>query len=56
MTRATSKGKGLGRAVTTTAPTHLERDGYSKAVLYVTQGNESSEALFAFIGAERVQT
>ncbi|MEM9467074.1 MAG: GNAT family N-acetyltransferase [Actinomycetota bacterium] len=54
ITHPDDKGAGLGRAVVTAALAHLRRDGHAEAHLWITEGNVASEALFARLGAERV--
>jgi RimJ/RimL family protein N-acetyltransferase len=55
MTLPSRKNQGLARLVTTTALGRLAGDGHEKVVLYITEGNTPSEALFRSIGAVQVQ-
>jgi RimJ/RimL family protein N-acetyltransferase len=55
MTLAAHKSRGLARLVTTTALERLGHDGHDKVVLYITEGNTPSEALFRSIGAVQVE-
>jgi RimJ/RimL family protein N-acetyltransferase len=55
MTLAAHKSRGLARLVTTTALERLAHDGHHKVVLYITEGNTPSEALFRSIGAVQVE-
>lgn len=54
MTLPANKGEGLARLVTTSSMSSLAKEGYRSIVLYITEGNQPSEALFRSIGA--VQT
>lgn len=51
MTASGQKNIGLARLVTTTSVEGLAEDGYEKVVLYITDGNLPSEALFESVGA-----
>lgn len=51
MTLPSHKNQGLARLVTCTALERLAGDGHEKAVLYITEGNSPSEALFRSVGA-----
>lgn len=51
MTLPVYKNQGLARAVTKTSMSSLATAGYAKLVLYITEGNEPSEALFRSVGA-----
>lgn len=53
MTTASHKNRGLASLVTSTALDHLRRDGHEKVILYITEGNTASEALFRSLGATR---
>lgn len=53
MTLPSHKRQGLGRLVTNVAIQHLASDGHERAVLYITDGNVASEALFRSVGAVR---
>ncbi len=54
MTLPEHKGRGLAQLVTTSSMSSLARAGHRSIVLYITEGNQPSEALFRSIGA--VQT
>lgn len=54
MTRPSHKKHGLARLVTITALECLAGDGHETVVLYTTEGNTPSEALFRSIGAVQV--
>jgi RimJ/RimL family protein N-acetyltransferase len=56
MTLASHKSRGLARLVTTTALERLADDGHDTVVLYITEGNTPSEALFRSIGAVQVES
>lgn len=51
MTLPTHKNQGFGRLVTSIALRRLAVDGYDRAILYITEGNVASEALFRSVGA-----
>lgn len=53
MTIPSRKGQGLASLVTTRALDLLSGDGHDRVVLYITEGNAPSEALFASLGAVR---
>lgn len=53
MTLATHKSKGLATLVTATSIATLAGEGYQKVFLYITEGNEPSEAMFQRLGARR---
>jgi len=55
MTLPSHKNRGLARLVTTTAVERLARDGHKRIVLYITDGNTASEALFRSLGAVQVR-
>lgn len=48
------KGRGLGTAVTNKALSSLLDAGHERAALYITEGNEASEALFRKLGARAI--
>ncbi len=50
------KGKGLAKAVASRTLVSLAEQGYAKLVLYITEGNLASEALFRSLGAVPVPT
>lgn len=54
MTRASHKNQGLARLVTATALERLARDGHETVVLYITEENTPSEALFRSVGATQI--
>lgn len=54
MTRATHKGEGLARLLTNRALATLMDAGHEGVVLYITEGNLPSEALFRSLGAKPV--
>lgn len=56
MTLPSHKNQGLARLVTTTALQRLARDGHETVVLYITQGNAPSEALFRSVGAVQIES
>lgn len=51
MTLPSHKNHGLARLATTIALENLATDGDERAVLYITEGNVASEALFRSVGA-----
>jgi predicted N-acetyltransferase YhbS len=53
MTAPEHKGSGLGRAVVGASLESLRTEHHSTATLYITEGNEPSERLFASLGAVR---
>lgn len=56
MTRASHKNQGMARLVTATALQRLVVDGHQRVVLYITEGNTPSEALFRSLGAVQVES
>lgn len=56
MTRASHKNRGLARLVTTTVLEHLAGDGHESVILYITEGNTPSEALFHSVGAVQIES
>lgn len=54
MTLPEYKNRGLARLVTTASMESLADDGHSKVVLYITDGNRPSEALFRSVGAVQI--
>ena len=46
MTLPAHKGEGLAQLVTTSSMSSLAEDGHRNIVLYITEGNKPSEALF----------
>ncbi len=50
------KNQGLAASITSSALDSLKTAGFSTAVLFITDGNAPSEALFAKLGAKRVRT
>lgn len=56
MTRASHKNHGLARLVTTTALERLAGDGHETVILYITEGNTPSEALFRSVGAVQAES
>jgi len=54
MTAPDHKNIGLGRNLVATAMASLQRAGHSQLVLFITEGNAPSEALFASLGAAHV--
>jgi L-amino acid N-acyltransferase YncA len=54
MTAPDHKKTGVGRLVVSTAVASLRRAGHSQLVLFITEGNVPSEALFASLGAAHV--
>ena len=54
MTRAAHKGEGLASQVTSRAIATLIDGGHGGVVLYITEGNLPSEALFRSLGAKPV--
>jgi predicted GNAT family acetyltransferase len=56
MTLPSHKSRGLARLVTTIAMERLAGDGHERVVLYITDGNTASEALFRSVGAVRAQS
>ncbi len=55
MTLPSHKNQGLARLVTSTALERLAGDGHETVVLYITEGNIPSEALFRSVGAVQVE-
>ncbi len=55
MTRASQKNQGLARLVTTTALERLAGDGHESVILYITEGNTPSEALFRSVGGVQIK-
>lgn len=51
MTLPAHKGEGLAQLVTTSSMSSLAEDGHRNIVLYITEGNKPSEALFRSVGA-----
>jgi hypothetical protein len=51
MTLPAHKGEGLARLVTTSSMSSLAGDDHRRIVLYITEGNVPSEALFRSVGA-----
>ncbi|MCH7901289.1 MAG: hypothetical protein IH818_10310 [Acidobacteria bacterium] len=51
MTLPVHKGEGLAQLVTTSSMSSLAEDGHRNIVLYITEGNKPSEALFRSVGA-----
>lgn len=56
MTLASHKSQGLARLVAATALERLAGDGHETVVLYITEGNTPSEALFRSLGAVQVRS
>ena len=56
MTLPEYKNSGLARLVTTASLESLADDGHNKVVLYITDGNRPSEALFRSVGAVQIPT
>jgi predicted GNAT family acetyltransferase len=56
MTLPEYKRKGLARVVTSRTLVSLAAQGYTKLVLYITEGNQASEALFKSLGAVHIPT
>lgn len=56
MTLASQKSQGLARLVSATALERLAGDGHETVVLYITEGNTPSEALFRSLGAVQVRS
>jgi RimJ/RimL family protein N-acetyltransferase len=54
MTLPAHKNHGLARRVTTAALESLAREGHKTVVLYITDGNRPSEALFRSVGAIQI--
>ncbi|GMQ98415.1 MAG: hypothetical protein BMS9Abin17_0925 [Acidimicrobiia bacterium] len=54
MTAPDHKNTGLGRTLVATAMASLRRAGHSQLVLFITEGNVPSEALFGSLGAAQV--
>ena len=51
MTLPAHKGEGLAQLVTTSSMSSLAEDGHRNIVLYITEGNKPSDALFRSVGA-----
>lgn len=54
MTHPTFKAQGYGTAVVTATLDSLREDGHDNVALYITEGNEASEALFRKLGAVEI--
>lgn len=54
MTHPAHKGRGVARHLVRNAMASLKDDGWRRVILYITQGNAPSEALFRSVGALQV--
>ena len=50
MTHPEHKGRGVARHLVRNAMASLKDDGWCRVILYITQGNATSEALFRSVG------
>ena len=56
MTLPSYKNQGLAQLLTNTALERLAGDGHQTVVLYITEGNTPSEALFRSVGAVQIES